>query len=119
MIGETVEKVNSLAELIERAWGVKTIHRINPYTEEVHSTVTQIFSKEPKRVGFVFLNLSDSEIYLAPDMQVSDSRGIEIKANGGSLTMIWDEDFDLVTQSWYGIADADNSDIFTIELRLR
>jgi hypothetical protein len=110
--------VGSLSELISREWGVRTDYRINPLTDEVNSTITQILNSNPKRVGFVILNLSDDEVYISPDQRAADNRGIELKANGGSVTMSWKEDFNLVNLPWYGIAANDNDDIFVIEVFL-
>lgn len=111
-----IEYVGSLSELLAREWAVKTSYRINPITDEVNSTVTQVLNANPRRLSLVILNLSADEVYLAPDQRVADNRGIELAANGGSVTMVWREDFNLVAMPWYGIAANDNDDIVVIEV---
>jgi hypothetical protein len=107
--------VKSLADLIERQFSIRTTSRINPVVDEVDIAVTQILAANPKRVGLLILNLSANTMYIAPDENVGAARGIFLAANGGSVSMKWDHDFEVVSLPWYGSATADNSDVFIME----
>jgi hypothetical protein len=107
--------VKSLADLIERQFSIRTTSRINPVADEVDIAVTQVLASNPKRVGLLILNLSANTIYIAPDENVSAARGILLAANGGSVSMKWDHDFEVVSLPWYGSATANNSDVFVLE----
>ena len=108
--------VQSLANLLDREYGIKTRSVINPLVEEVDIAVTQILGGEPKRVGSLIMNLSANIIHVCFDPQVSAARGIFLAPNGGSVNFVWSQDFNLVSLPLYGSAAADASDIISVSL---
>jgi hypothetical protein len=110
------EYCRSLADLLERQFGVRTDYAINPLVADVDIAVTQIFGANPKRLGFMIMNLSANTVYIAPDQQVAAARGIMLVANGGATGLIWNEDFEMVCLPWWGTATANNSAVISIEL---
>jgi hypothetical protein len=110
------EYVKSLADLLAREYGVKTDYRLNPRTAVVNIAVTQVFATSPRRVGMCFLNLSANTIYIAPDEEVAATRGVLLTPTGGSFSLIWNEDFELVTFPWWATAAANNSALLSIEI---
>lgn len=105
----------NLSDMIDALFGVKTFYRINPVIDEVDATVTQILAGDPRRLFLLIMNLSGNAIYIAPDNQVATTRGIYLAPTGGSISLIWDRDMELVSQPWFGISTAANQDIFVIE----
>ncbi|GAJ14833.1 unnamed protein product, partial [marine sediment metagenome] len=93
----------NVAELLERQYGVKTTYSINPEIAQVEITLTKILSYNPKRVSFILVNMGADFITVAPDPLVSDTRGIYLVPNGGTLSMSWTEDFEMPTLEWFGI----------------
>lgn len=106
----------TLAELITERLGVRTSARINPEGSSLGTSAARVMGNNPNRVAFIFVNLSSNIIYLAPLEVPSSSNGIRVGTNGGSLSLVWDEDFDLTGYEWRGVADAAASSYFVVEL---
>ena len=106
----------NVVELLERVYGVKTTHSINPEVAQVETTLTKILSFNPKRVSFILINLGANFLTVAPDPLVSATRGIYLVPNGGTLSMVWTEDFEMPTFEWFGIADTAACEIFVMEV---
>ena len=53
---------------------------------------------------WTFVNLSANGIYLMADNLVASTRGIFCGPSGGGTSMIWEEDFELVSSEWWAIA---------------
>lgn len=106
----------TLYELLQAHFGIETNYRINPEVSQVEITVTKIFSYNPNRVGLLIVNTGTANIFLSPVNTVSLGNGIILVPNGGSTTFTWDEDFELVNSEFFGIAEADVSTIYAIEV---
>lgn len=104
-----------LSDLLQNLYGVKTFPQINKLVDEVDATVTQILSANPNRVSFTFVNLSAVNMWIGPHSDVSSTKGIFVSPNGGSITLQWDRDFELVSQPFFAIAIANNSDCYILE----
>ncbi len=113
------QTVNSLAELLELRYGVRTTHRINPTGNTAFVAVVQpVLGSNPKRLGCVVVNMGDNPIWLAPRDSVADDYGIELVANGGALTLRWNVDFEMVSLPYYGISNAGGTTIFVMEVQI-
>jgi hypothetical protein len=110
------EHIKSLSDLLERQYGARTHYAINPVTDNVDIAVTQVFATNPKRLSLMIMNISASNIFLNVDQQVSAARGILLTPMGGSVSLTWEHDFDLVAFPWYATATADNSPVIAIEV---
>lgn len=106
----------NVAELIAKRFGIQTIATRNPLVEELNEATLQLLPNNPNRLGWMAVNLSANNIFLALDISVSAAHGILLTPNGGSLTMIYEEDFEATCWAVYGMAAADASDIFVIEV---
>jgi len=106
----------NVSELIEREYNTKTTYNINPEVAKVETTVTKIFSYNPRRLSFTVVNLGDNNIVVAPDSGVTLTRGIFLVKNGGTMNMIWNEDFEMSCFEWYAIADTAACEIFAMEV---
>lgn len=106
----------ALAKLIDEKFGVKTRAIVNPVVASVGTTAVEILRNNPDRLGFVAINLSINEVYIAPVRDVSATRGIRLNANGGLLTMFYGEDFELVGYAFFALASGVGSTIFVMEI---
>jgi len=105
-----------LSDLLRARFGIETRESINPIVAAVGVAAVVVIRNHPDRVGFVIVNLSANPVYLAPDGGALATYGIRLDPNGGFLSMIWDEDFELVSHEWWGIAPAGASNIFVSEV---
>lgn len=106
----------ALNEMISSLFGIKTTFNINPLISNAMIAVNQMLSGNPRRVGFTMFNLSTNTIYISPQNDVSASKGIRLAASGGSVSLVWDRDFELCSMPWYCMASADTSAIYLIEI---
>jgi len=106
----------NVAELIEKRFGMVTKAQANPLVEEVMIAQTRVLPNNPNRLAWIILNLSANNVFIALDRKVSAAHGILLTPNGGSATMIYEEDFEATCWGVFGVAAADNSDIFALEV---
>jgi len=104
-----------LSDLLQNLYGVTTFPQINKMVSQVGTTVVQIMSSNPNRVSFLVVNLSANNLFISPVPDVSATKGIYIAPNGGSITMQFDIDFELVSQPFYAIAGGVTSDVYILE----
>ena len=120
-MGDIVEgSVKSLADMLSRLYGVRTTHRINPiHVNPIVAVVQSCLGANPKRLGHVIVNMGVNSCWVAPRDTVADDYGIVLVPNGGSVSKIWDEDFEMVTLPWYVISvAAPGTNIFVMEVMI-
>src|SRR6267142_1657425 len=94
----------NLAALLEDKFGTKATpfkNRLGVATIGV--TPVKIYANDPTRFAFEFFNLSTFNIYLLDDPSVSASKGILAAPTGGSVVLLWEEDFELVAAEWWAV----------------
>lgn len=106
----------NVAELLEREFKVKTTYNINPEVDAIETTITKVLSYNPRRIGFILVNLGANFVTISPNADVSLTKGIYLVANGGTFSAVWNEDFELPTLQWFGIADTAAADLFILEV---
>jgi len=104
-----------LSDLLKQRFGIQTRNVENPLVAAVGVAAIPILLNEPDRVGFIVINLSANVLYISPLPTVAAAAGIRIDANGGWRSFAWDEDFELCSHDWYGIATGAGSAIFITE----
>jgi hypothetical protein len=104
-----------LSDLLQNLYGVTSFPQINKKVNQVGVSVVEIMSSNPNRVSFLVVNLSANNLFISPENDVSSTKGIYIAPNGGSITVQWDRDFELVSQPFYAIAGGAASDVFILE----
>ncbi len=109
----------NVAELIEQQFGIFTRAQSNILVRECMIAVTKIMPNNPNRLAWTVVNLSANVVYLALDHGVGADHGILLTANGGSAGMVYTEDFEATCWEVYGVAGADNSDIFCLEVLIQ
>lgn len=106
----------ALYEFLTDEFGVKTTIVENPVVSQVATTVTQVFSSNPNRLALVIINLGAKSVYVAPSRDPSANKGIFLGASGGSMTLKWNEDFELVSHDWHAIAIGAASNVYCLEV---
>ena len=106
----------NVADLLEKQFGIKSTYNVNPEVDQVAVTKTRILDGNPRRVSFILVNLGAVFITVSPNADVSLTKGIYLVPNGGTLSMVWTEDFEMPTMEWYAIANGANSEIFVMEV---
>jgi len=105
----------TLHELLEEHFGVKTSFNENPEVTQVEITVTKLFAYNPNRLGLVVVNTSAFPIYVGYKNDVAVGSGILLVANGGTLALVWNEDFELVASEVFAIASGGAAICYTNE----
>jgi hypothetical protein len=105
----------ALHEAIQALFGFKTTFAVNRVLNNAMVAVNLIAPADPRRVGLTIFNLSANIVYLSPQTDVSATKGIRLAASGGSISLIWDRDFELCSTAWYCMASADTSAVYVLE----
>ena len=105
-----------LSDLLLEHFKIKTHSLVNSLVAAVGVAAIPVALNHPDRVGFVMVNLSVNVVYISPLPTVAVLVGIRLDANGGSISMTWDHDFELVSHDWYGIATGAASQIVCLEI---
>jgi len=100
-----------LADLLERRFGVKTRGVRDPLgVSPIGVAPLVVLRNNPNRLGFVIMNLSAATVYLDLEQDVNAGAGTEVglrlDPNGGFVTLIWDEDFQMVAWAWWAVSTA-------------
>lgn len=78
--------------------------RVTNTTLNVQNSATQIVNNSPDRVNLVITNNGGFNIAVTPFPNGSPTTGIILGAGGGNVTMNVRDDFELVSQTWWGIS---------------
>jgi len=107
----------NLSELLDQQFKVKTRTEINKEgVTNVGTSVKKLLGNNPNRLAWIIINLSVNTLYVALTNDPSSSKGILIGANGGTATMLWNEDFEATGYEIWGIGSASNTYIYIIEV---
>ncbi len=110
---------NTLRDLITARFGVQTELRLDPVTNTVGVTPVVVLTNNPDRLSVLVVNLSAVGVYLKPAPNVSASSGVKLNANGGTFSLLWEEDFHLTGYEWWAIAEAAGASILVVEVQAR
>jgi hypothetical protein len=77
---------------------------LNPVTDAVAITATQILRADPKRTGFTIINSGDRTILLAPDPAPGVANAITLNPQGSAMTVTKRDDHEMATMPWWAIA---------------
>jgi len=107
--------VKSLHDLLVQEYHVQTRIKVNPLTASVAVTATRVLIDNPRRLSVVIVNTGANPVYIAPDNQVSTSRGIYLAAGGGSMALKWTDDFESVSSERWAIGSGGVSTLYIEE----
>ncbi len=105
-----------LTDLLLERFKLKTRSLVNPVVAALGAAAVVFLRNNPDRVGFVIFNLSVNAIYISPLQTVLATAGIPMLLQGDGISLVWDEDFEMVSYDWYGIAPAGASAIYVLEI---
>ena len=105
-----------LADLLMERFKVRTRAVENSVITSVGTTALEVLQNNPNRLGGIISNLSVNTMYLGLTNRVSATNGVRISPNGGRVSLIWDEDFQMVGWAWWVIATSGSSALFSIEV---
>ncbi|MBA7618501.1 hypothetical protein ES703_25828 [subsurface metagenome] len=107
----------SLDSLLMDRFKVRTRAVENPKVSQVETTATLVLSNNPDRLGWILYNLGANPIFVATKNTVAaDTYGGRADANGGFVSMIWDEDFHATGWAIWAIAKTGASKIWVLEI---
>lgn len=104
-----------LSDLIKTRFGIETRNVESPVGSVVGVASAPLLPNNPDRVALVIINLSANLIYISPQDPAGAANGIRLDANGGWRSLVWDEDFELISHQWFAIAAGAGSAVFWIE----
>jgi hypothetical protein len=108
-------RITTLAGLLAEELGIAT------YTEETSAqagvAAAQLMPQNPNRIGWVLQNLSAATLYLRPGRAPTSTVGI-ILASNEWRSMLYREDFALVSLQWQILASAAAADYYLLEVLL-
>ena len=105
----------TLARLVEARFGVRTTPLVNRALSSVGVTAAQLVRQDPNRLGFWMVNLSVNHMFAGPFNNPSSTRGVQIGPGGGSIIVLWDEDFAVTGWEWFIVAGAAASSLLVVE----
>jgi hypothetical protein len=105
-----------LKEVIDRLYGVKTDMQVNPVAAQIGATATKLLLNNPNRLAWTLINLGTEAVYLAFTPDVAATKGIYVASGGGTMGLLFSEDFELVTWPIWGIGAVGSDDIYLVEV---
>ena len=113
--------MTTLADLLMERFKVKTRPRVDPLgVSPIGVNPVVLLRNNPNRLAYIIMNLSANLVYIGLTNQVNATVGTEVglglEPNRGFVSMVWDEDFDMVAWAWWGIAAAAPSILTIIEI---
>lgn len=105
-----------LRNLLMERFKVRTRAVENPKITASGTTAQIVLGNNPNRLAFTVVNLGGNPCFVGLRNDVSVSKGIRLDANGGHASMVWDEDFDMVSWAWWIISPDGASNLYTLEV---
>lgn len=106
----------SLHKLIDERFGVRTRGVQNRANVQQTITAGLVLRNDSSRLAATIINLGTNPVFITPDGAPTTTRGIRVGPSGGAITLLWDEDFNLVGLEWFGVTDAGTSDLYVLEV---
>ena len=107
--------MTSLHSIITERFGVKTRQAENRETVAMTTTSALILRSDSGRLAALIINLGANEVFIRPNGVPSSTVGILVGPNGGSFSMVVEEDFNLVGLEFQGITPAGTSTLYILE----
>lgn len=110
--------VKSLHEMINNLFGVNTVSRTAQPLTGTAGAAVQILPNNPRRLALTIVNLSVNVAWVGLSNQVATDNGIWLTGNGGSVTLKWDTDFEMVAYEWWSISAAGGDQLHVMEVMI-
>ncbi len=105
----------TVREVLAALRGVTTTPRINRQGNTVINLDIILMKNDPSRLFFMVANFGPQDVVMAPLALPFGNQGVRIPANGGALTVQFDEDGEVVAYEWHAIAAGGATTVFTLE----
>ena len=86
-------------------------------TKSIGVTVGNVLTPDPERVMYAVVNMSSNLMYVHFEQDVSNTNGIFLAANGGSIEVYVEADLVLPTFPLYAVSDGASSPLYVVEVR--
>jgi hypothetical protein len=107
--------MSTARELVAARFGAPVNPVVNRAASSVGATAARLFINDPDRLGFLVVNLSANDLYIGPFPDVSATKGIKAGPSGGSISLVWFEDFEITAWEWFAIGSAAATNYLAIE----
>ena len=109
----------TLADLVSERLGTRAAAVENESgTTSVGTSAVVLLPLNPNRVAAIVINLSANTLYGAPKSVPSATNGIPVASNGGVMTLLWEEDFELTGYEWRFVATGVSSAVYVLSYRV-
>lgn len=109
----------TLRDLLASRFGVATTYRVNREGATAGTSGSVVLRSDPNRFGFTIINLGTAAVFVSPSRELSTTTGIRLAPSGGSLTLVWSDDLDLVSVEWWCISGSAGQTVYTLEVVAR
>lgn len=82
----------------------------------VGTTLTQLCGENVERAGLVLINVSTTQVSVAPSQKVTTSNGIILLSGGGGLYMNVFQDITLPSRPWHAISTVAAQNVYVLEI---
>jgi len=107
--------MSTARQLVQERFGAPVNPVVNRSVSSVGAAATRLFINDPDRLGFLVVNLSVNDLWIGPFPDVSATKGIRLGTNGGSISLVWFEDFEITAWEWFAIGSAAATTLLAVE----
>ena len=107
---------NTLRQLIQSTYGVKTRTAETETAVAVAITATRILQANPNRLGLMIVNVGAANISISTRKDVTLTTGVYIQSGGGNISYKWNEDFEHMANEFWAIGDGGVSSVHIVEI---
>ncbi len=100
--------------LAKRFGGALSERESNP---TVGTSSVELLGGDPERLSVIVVNLSANIVYVGFRSDTSPTNGIRLNANGGSLSMVVEDDGILTTRQLFAVAGGAASQVYLLSMR--
>lgn len=105
----------TVASYIEKRWGTR-VRLVPLQTIAVLTTATRVVKNNPRRFQLTVLNQGTGSVFIGWDNGVTTANGLLLPPAGGSLSLVVDEDAELITYEMLAIAAAAGNNLSVWEI---
>ena len=109
-----VESLSALQGFLEKEF--EGAYYVKTRTVSVGAAATPVVPNDFERLGLVIINLSSSNLYLAPGPDVSPTAAIILTGSGSTASLNARNDLVLVGYGWYAISAVPPANVYTLEV---
>lgn len=95
----------------ETLLGLRLMDESLTRTQTIGTSDSQIAPRNPNRAELILVNRSGNVIDVGPIDGITSDEGFRVAPNGGSLTVLVQEDGELVQREWHAVAGAAGSSL--------